>query len=134
MSENQDPVSAATLEVMQRHAETMATRDGDAIAADYAEDTVVFTAFFGEGTEGIGDGHEIVRGRQAIADWVEAYLPAFEKVAEGMVDNAQDALVRFRADGEYGHLVVDLGNGRHGTESYHVRDGKILFESATFFL
>lgn len=119
-----DPVSAATLAVMTRHAQNMASRDGQTIAADYAEDTVVFTSFSPEGP---------VLGRAGIAKWIDDNLANFEAALAGP-DGAPPAMVRFTAEGEYGYLVVDLGGGRYGTETYHVRDDLILFESATFFL
>ena len=119
-----DPVSAATLAVMARHAQAMATRDGATIAADYAEDTVVYTSFSPEGP---------VLGRQGIADWIDKNLEAFE-AALATPDGTPPTMRVFTANGEYGYLVVDLGAGRYGTETYHVRNDEILFESATFFV
>ncbi|ALJ19766.1 hypothetical protein [Microbacterium sp. No. 7] len=118
-----DPVSAATLAVMQRHMQAMTTRDPDTIAADYAENTVVSTT--------LADG--LVIGRQGVADWVRDNIDSFE-AALASSDGTPPALRLLITKGEYGHLIVDLGDGRHGTETYHVRDNEILFESATFFL
>lgn len=119
-----DAVSAATLAVMTRHAQAMASRDGATIAADYAQDTVVYTSFSPDGP---------VLGRQGIADWIDANLEAFE-IAMADPDGNPPTMRVFTARGEYGYLVVDLGGGRYGTETYHVRNDEILFESATFFL
>ncbi len=121
--EQLDPVSAHTLAVMQRHVQAMATRNPDTIAADYAENTIVSTTF----------ANDFVIGRKGIAGWVRKNLDSFE-AALASKDGAPPKMVQFIAKGEYGHLIVDLGDGRHGTETYHVRNNEILFESATFFL
>jgi len=112
-------ISAASLAVVHRHMAAMDTGDPHTIAADYSEDTVVMTTL----------ADEPVRGRAGIEGWVREKLPDLLEALHG------DPVIRsIVAVGEYVHLVVDLGEGRHGTETYHVRDDLILFESATFFL
>lgn len=113
-----DETAAASLAVVQRHMAAMQTRDPATVAADYAEDTVVITT--------LADGP--VHGRAGIEAWVREELPALLEVLDGEPD------VRMEALGEYVHLVVTLGPGRFGTETYHVRNDEIVFESATFFL
>lgn len=120
-----DPVSASTMAVLHSHMEAMGTLDPVRIAADYADDCVVITTF----------ADAPVRGRQGIEDWVRTDL-ARMMTALGAADGGEPeyTLTSLVADGEYGYLVVDLGGGRRGTETYHVRDGKVQFESAPFFL
>lgn len=120
-----DPTSAATMAVLQSHMQAMTTLDPERIAADYAEDSIVHTTF--------ADGPVV--GRRGIEDWVRTDLPRM-MAALGGADGTEPAyeLTTLTATGEYGYLVVQLGDGRHGTETYHVRDGKIAFKSATFFI
>ncbi|QKT07513.1 nuclear transport factor 2 family protein [Gordonia sp. X0973] len=121
-----DPVSASTMAVLQNHMAAMNTMDPATIAADYAEDCVVMTTF--------ADGP--VRGRAGIEAWVKTDLAEMMKALGSPTGDVEPeyTLKTLVADGEYGYLVVELGGNRRGTETYHIRDGKILFESATFFL
>ncbi|MFT3662915.1 MAG: hypothetical protein QM809_16535 [Gordonia sp. (in: high G+C Gram-positive bacteria)] len=124
--EELDATSAATMAVLQSHMRAMSTMDPAVIAADYAEDCVVHTSF-AEGP---------VVGRQGVEEWVETELPAMMQTLGAPRDGVEPVytLTTLTANGEYGYLVVDLQNGAKGTETYHCRDGEILFESATFFL
>lgn len=113
-----DVLSRQTIEVMERHAAAMHSRDVDIIAADYAEDTIVMTTLFPEPLIG------------------KAMLKA--AIAEAMkippITAEEDPVFhRKQAVGEYGYLVFE-NSGLTGTETYIVRDGKIVFESATITL
>lgn len=124
--EDLDPVAAATLTVLKRHKAAMSTMDPATIAADYSEDAVVITSF----TE------EAVKGRDGIDKWVTGELSELMIALGSPTGDVEPeyTLTALTADGEYGYLSVKLGGPRRGTETYHVRNDEILFESATFFL
>ncbi|WP_426518181.1 hypothetical protein ACPPVQ_02210 [Diaminobutyricibacter sp. McL0618] len=123
-NEDFDAISASTLAVMQRHAEASASGDAKRIAADYAEDAVILISFID---------HPLV-GRAAIEEWA---ANSFQAETEGLRDDAGEAHPEFKtftSHGEYGYLVVELPTGAKGTETYHIRNDEILFETATFFM
>lgn len=110
-----DAVSRQTIEVMERHAAAMRTRDIDIIASDYTDDTIVMTTLFPEPLIGKAMLKEAIGEAMKIPPITSDEEPQF---------------VRKQAVGEYGYLVFE-NSGLTGTETYIVRDGKIVFESAT---
>ncbi len=106
-----------TMAVLDRHIAAMPTKDVETIVSDYSDDTIVIVTLFPEPIVG-----------------KEALRKAVAEVVKMPVDpNAPKELkfLRKEAIGEYGYLVVDAG-AAIVTETYVVRGGKVVFESATF--
>ncbi|MFD8245594.1 nuclear transport factor 2 family protein [Nocardia sp. NPDC059691] len=114
-----DAVSAASMAVVDRHIAAMASQDIDTIAADYSEDTVIITTL----------APAPLVGKPAMKEFLATILAA---TPEGIDTAATPTFTRKEAVGEYVYLAFDLGNGRSGTETDHVRDGLVVFETATF--
>jgi len=113
-----DKLGGETLAVMERHVEAMKTRDVEKIAADYAEDTVVIATLFPKpiiGKEAL---------RKAIAEALR--IPPITSPTEPVFK-------RKEAVGELGFQIFE-NEGLIGSETYVVRDGKIVFETADITL
>lgn len=119
-----DAVSASTLAVLNRHIEAAASGDAKRIAADYAEDAVIYVSFI----------DQPLVGRDAIEKWAAESFQAETKDLRDEQGEAHPEFKTLTSHGEYGYLVVELPNGAKGTETYHIRNNEILFESATFFM
>ncbi|PWV68945.1 nuclear transport factor 2 family protein [Nocardia neocaledoniensis] len=105
--------------VVDRHIAAMSTRDVETIAADYSEDTVIITTL----------APEPLIGKAAM----KAFLATLLAAGAAEVDAAASpTFIRKEAVGEYVYLAFDLGNGRTATETYHVRNDLVVFETATF--
>jgi hypothetical protein len=113
-----DKIAAASMAVVDRHIAAMATGDVETIAADYAEDTVIITTLAP---------HPLI-GKAAMKEFLQGLLAHPEAFDTG----ATPTFTRKEAIGEYVYLAFDLGDGQSGTETYHVRDGEVIFETATF--
>jgi hypothetical protein len=113
-----DKVGKETLAVMERHAEMMKTRDVEKIVADYSDDTIVIATLFPEpivGKDAL---------RKAVADVLK--IPPVAEAAE-------PTFTRKEAVGELGYQIFET-EGLTGTETYVVRNGKIVFETANITL
>jgi len=104
----------STLEVIQNHGK--AFRKGlDAVVEDYAEDAVLISP------SGVHKGHEQIRRffEQEILNFPEGFWKALETE-------------RFEVEGEYGYFLWKaLPWYSLGCDSFHVRDGKIRFQTST---
>lgn len=107
-----------TLAVMERHSEAMRTRDVETIVADYTDDTVVMATLFPQPIVGKDELRKAVAEVLKIPPVAEAADPVF---------------IRREAVGELGYQIFET-SGLTGTETYVVRGGKILFETATITL
>ncbi len=114
-----DNTAAASMAVVDRHIAAMATGNVDTIAADYAEDTVIITTL----------APEPLVGKTAMKAFLTTLLA---NTPTDLDTAATPTFTRKEAIGEYVYLAFDLGNGRTGTETYHVKDDKVVFETATF--
>lgn len=115
MADHQDEAGRATMAVIERHAAAMHTRDVETIVADYTDDTIVTTTLF----------PAPLIGKDALRAAVAEALKIPPITAE-----EEPKFIRKEAIGEYGYLVFE-SSGLTGTETYVVRNGKIVFESAT---
>ncbi|MGC4250296.1 MAG: hypothetical protein QM605_02200 [Sphingobium sp.] len=114
-----DAATKVTRAVMERHAEAMKSRDVEAIAADYSEDVVVVATLFGKPIVGKAE------MKKAIGQFLAM------KVDPLTMGNLEKVREDFR--GEYGYWTFqDKATGKIATETYVVRKGKIVFETATF--
>ena len=113
-----DRAGEETLAVMNRHAEMMKTRDVEKIVADYSDETIVIATLFPKpivGKDAL---------RKAVADVLK--IPP-------VADAAQPTFARKEAIGELGYQIFEA-EGLTGTETYVVRNGKIVFETANITL
>lgn len=113
-----DKQAKETMAVMERHAEAMKTRDVDKIVADYSEDTIVIATLFPKPIVG----HEELR--KAVVEALK--IPPIS-------DGDTVKYTRKEAIGELGYLIFE-NSGLTGTETYIVRNGKIVFETANITL
>ncbi|ETI63480.1 hypothetical protein C100_12455 [Sphingobium sp. C100] len=116
-SSDLDRSGRETMAVIDRHIAAMPTKDVETIVSDYSDDTIVIVTLFPQpivGKDAL---------RKAVGDVVKMSADP----------NAPKELkfLRKEAIGEYGYLVVDAG-AAIVTETYVVRGGKVVFESATF--
>ncbi|MEU6561587.1 nuclear transport factor 2 family protein [Nocardia nova] len=113
-----DKIAEASMAVVDRHIAAMTTGNVDTIAADYSEDTVIITTL----------SPEPLIGKTAM----KAFLKGLLDNPDAFDTGATPAFTRKEAIGEYVYLAFDLGNGRTGTETYHVKNNEVVFETATF--
>lgn len=114
-----DKVAEASMAVVDRHIAAMGSRDVDTIAADYSEDTVIITTL----------SPEPLVGKAAMKAFLATLLAAG---ADELDAAAAPTFTRKEAVGEYVYLAFDLGNGKTATETYHVKNNEVVFETATF--
>ncbi|TDP37782.1 SnoaL-like protein [Nocardia ignorata] len=114
-----DEIAAASMAVVDRHIAAMSTRDIDTIAADYSEDTVIITTL----------APEPLIGKAAMKAFLATLMAAG---AQELDTAAAPTFTRKEAVGEYVYLAFDLGNGRTATETYHIENDRVVFETATF--
>jgi hypothetical protein len=123
-----DRLSRETMAVLDKHQAAMVTNDPATIAADYSDDVILALNFL----------PETLVGKAAQLKFLEELFdPAtgrniFEKILKGVEGKPleQPKMLRREAIGEYAYLIADLGNAML-TETYVIRDGRILFESVT---
>lgn len=112
------------VEVMRRHGRAMASMDPDFIAEDYADDAVVICNMIDKPAV----------GKAEIRDMIDKILHSelMQKAAAHPDELTGDDEVTDTAHGEYClHIFKNTSMGMSGVETYHVRDNKIVFESAT---
>jgi hypothetical protein len=122
-----DAAGRETLSVIARHSKAMSTRNVDRILADFADDAIVLTNI---DVCAIGRGrNEPLVGKTAIGRCLESVL----KLPSFNVKGGMTKVIRRDGIGEYAYLIFEKAKaGIQGTETYVVRGGKIVFESATF--
>lgn len=114
-SNTSDSQAQKTLSIIERHQHAMDTKDIQVIAADYADDAIIMGTVFSKTLVG------------------KAELEA--AVAELLGDFTPDVNVHFlkkEAIGEHGYLVFE-SDTFFGTETYTVKNDKIVFESCTIY-
>ncbi|MGC4250013.1 MAG: hypothetical protein QM605_00705 [Sphingobium sp.] len=111
-----DRTSRMTMAVLDRHAAAAGTADVELVVSDYSDDTILITNLV----------PQPVVGKEAL----RKFAVDFFKNAPIGKSNAAPRYLRKEAVGEYGYLLVDAGSATV-TETYVIRNGKILFESAT---
>lgn len=94
--------------VMRRHLDAVKARNVDALVADYADDAV------------IAKGSILIEGKHAIAN-------AFAKMPADLSDAPViDSAVTV---GEYYFVVWHIPGGPQGSDLFHIREGKIVFQA-----
>jgi ketosteroid isomerase-like protein len=101
-----------TKAVLDRHMATLDAADVDGILADYAEDCVFIS------------GDNVLRGRDAVRN-------VFARVPAGMA--SQMTMQHSVCDGEVAYIVWTMPNGAKGTDTFLVRDGKIVVQTVASF-
>ncbi|QKS00564.1 nuclear transport factor 2 family protein [Sphingomonas sp. CL5.1] len=107
-----------TLAVMERHADAMKTRDVETIVADYADDAIVIATLFPKPIVGKAE------LRKAVVEALK--IPPITAKDETTFTTKE-------AVGELGYQIFE-NPGLTGTETYIVRNGKIVFETANITL
>lgn len=104
------------IEVVERHGRAMAT-DVETILSDYAEDAVVVTNL----------AEKPLMGHKEIGEFISKILNNPPKALEG-----EDILYCHQAYGEEYviHVFGKENSKAFGAETYQIRNGKIVFESA----
>ncbi|GIO23756.1 nuclear transport factor 2 family protein [Oceanobacillus sp. J11TS1] len=106
-----------TIEVINRHGDAMGTKDPDIIVRDYAEDAIVLTNL----SDKPAKGHEEIK----------ALIEECFQIEILFNDESPTDIIHQEADGEYGLHVFKKGEDEvFGSETYVVRNNKIVFESA----
>ncbi|MGC4250452.1 MAG: hypothetical protein QM605_03010 [Sphingobium sp.] len=122
-----DKVSQETLAILDQHEASMRSNDPDTIAADYSEDVILLLSFVPK---------PIIGKAAQKAFLVELFGAAKGKSVFDVVlkdiggTPSQPRMLRREAVGNYAYLIADLGIAIL-TETYVMRDGKIVFESVT---
>jgi ketosteroid isomerase-like protein len=101
-----------TLAVIDHHMKALDAADVDAILDDYADDCVFVS------------GANVLRG-------VEALRSVFGKVPAGTASAM--TIEHTVSDGEIAYLVWSLPNGTRGTDTFVLRDGKIVAQTVATF-
>ncbi len=108
-------MSATTEEVLGHHLQAIFSQNLEDIASDYTDDAVVFAP------NGVFQGKENIR--------------AFFAAALGMLGSAvsEISLIKQEINGEYAYILWSAGSVLpFAGDSFHIRDGKILMQSAAF--
>lgn len=102
-----------TRAVLDHHMQALDAADLDAILEDYAPDRVFIS------------GDNILRGPEALK-------AIFGRVPAGMASqmNMQHSV----CDGEIAYIVWTMPNGAKGTDTFVVRDGKIVVQTVANFM
>ncbi|WP_179043058.1 YybH family protein [Sphingobium lactosutens] len=108
-------LSTGAMAVIERHAVAFGTKDVDAILSDYYESAVLFTT--------IAD--KPLVGHSEIRRFLEDLFTSSPSLGERPVNP-----IRKDATGEYAYVLFE-NNEIRGTETYVIRDGKIVCESST---
>jgi ketosteroid isomerase-like protein len=102
-------------DVLDRHLDSFLRRDLSAILSDYADDALLFTP------------GETLRGPAQIRRLFEAMLSEFAQ------PDASFRIHKRSVDGDYAFIVWSAQTAQHiyelGTDTFHVRDGKIRVQS-----
>jgi uncharacterized protein (TIGR02246 family) len=100
----------STAEVLERHMAALAAGDVDALMRDYADDAVMIS------------GPEPIRGRDAIEQMFKRIAAAPPKIEENVrVVEGDVAYVTWRSR----HMAF-------GTDTFVIRDGKILYQTVAY--
>ena len=102
-----------TRAVLEHHMKALDAADVDAILADYAEDCLFVS------------GANALRG-------IDALRNVFGKVPAGTA--AAMTMEHSVCDGEIAYVVWSMPNGTRGTDTFVVRDGKIVAQTVATFL
>jgi len=106
-----------TERVFAHHAQATMAKDLDALMEDYTEDSVVITNTFPAPLKGL------TAIREALAQVVAAFTP--ELLSSMKIDKQV-------IEGEIAYVVASVGPaGPYLTDTYVIRDGKILVETST---
>ena len=97
-----------TRAVLDHHMQSLNNADLDATMADYAEDCVYIS------------GETILRGPDALRG-------PFGAVPAGAVD--QMAMQHSVCEGDVAYIVWSMANGMKGTDTFIVRDGRIVVQT-----
>jgi ketosteroid isomerase-like protein len=102
-----------TRAVLDHHMAAMDAADVDGVLADYADDCIFIS------------GDNILRGRDAVRN-------VFARVPAGMASqmNMQHSV----CDGDIAYIVWTMPNGAKGTDTFVLRDGKIVVQTVANFL
>ena len=101
---------ASTADILERHMAALAKGDVDALMADYADDAVMIS------------GSDPLRGRDAIQGMFKAISANPPKIVE-------DVRV---IEGDFAYIVWHSDQMPFGTDSFVVRDGKIVCQTVAF--
>jgi ketosteroid isomerase-like protein len=101
-----------TKAIVGKHTRAMAKGDMEGVLSDYAEGSVVYWA---EGAS---------RGLEEIQGFVQTF---FDTVPEGFWKNAKTLQAVF--DGQVGYTLWESAGVPIGTDTYIVRDGKIMVQT-----
>jgi uncharacterized protein (TIGR02246 family) len=99
-----------TAAVLERHLQALAVGDVDALMADYADDAVVIS------------GPNPIRGREAITQMFKAISANPPQIVEEV----------HVVDGEVGYITWHSDHMPFGTDTFVVRDGKIVYQTVAF--
>ncbi len=102
-----------TLAVLDHHMKAMDEADVDGVMSDYAEDCVFIS------------GATILRG-------IDQVRNVFTRVPAGMA--SQMHMDHYVADGDIAYIVWSMPNGSKGTDTFVMRDGKILVQTVANFM
>lgn len=102
-----------TRAVLDHHMKAMDEADVEGVLSDYADDCVFIS------------GANILRGREAVRG-------IFSRVPAGMA--SQMEMQHYVADGDIAYIVWTMPNGAKGTDTFVMRDGKILVQTVANFM
>lgn len=102
-----------TRAVLDHHMTAMDAADVDGVMADYADDCIFIS------------GDNILRGPDAVRN-------VFTRVPAGMASqmNMQHSV----CDGDIAYIVWTMPNGAKGTDTFVLRDGKIVVQTVANFM
>jgi ketosteroid isomerase-like protein len=102
-----------TRAVLDHHMATLDAADVDGIMEDYAEDCVFIS------------GDNVLRGLDAVRS-------VFARVPAGMASHMQ--MQHSICDGDIAYIVWTMPNGSKGTDTFVLRDGKIVVQTVANFM